>query len=216
MSEILFPQAVIPTTSLFLIEELVGDKLDDYIVKLKASSAKESTKVIDKRPYPWMTSKMYITPFMFINYDREKNSDVPFGLSIAVETAIMENVNELWINELTLYIAEKNRGTNIYIFKNKPVTKGSDVEKFVYNYYRRRKITGWIKRIPRRHLPLIEARPHPLPKPNAHLDWFQLHNPEFISWLNRTTHGIVLSKIVKKLAGDRLIDVRIEEAEGRG
>jgi hypothetical protein len=43
LAEIVFPQAVpqavIPTTSLFPIEELVGDKLDGYIYELEAKSA---------------------------------------------------------------------------------------------------------------------------------------------------------------------------------
>lgn len=67
---------------------------------------------------------------------------------------------------------------------------------------------GWIKTIPRRHLPLVRASAYP--RRSTHLDWHIVHSSDFITWLNRTTHGLVLRKIVERKAGDRFIDKRIE------
>jgi hypothetical protein len=207
LSELIFPQAVIPTTSLFLIEELVGDKLDSYIYELKAVSATESTKPKEEMPYKWALVKIYQTPFMVVNYSFRKYPEEHFSIPLAVELARKYDINECWIKSLTLHINDKEMGNNFYFFKNRPVTKGSDAEKFVFNYYKKRKLTGWIKNVPRRHLPLISASVYP--RKNAHLDWRVIHDSHFIAWLNRITSGLVLMKEVKRAVGDKFLDLTI-------
>lgn len=208
LSEV-FPQAVIPTTSLFLIEELVGDKLDGYIYELKATSATESIKPKEEMPYKWALAKIYQTPFLFINYSFKKYPEEPFSLPMAVELARKYDIGECWIKKLTLHVKDKDMGNNLLVFRNRPVTRGSDAEKFVFNFYKKRKMTGWIKNIPRRHLPLTSASV--FPRKNAHLDWRIIHNSEFISWLNRVTYGLVLKKEVKRTVGDKFIDLTITQ-----
>ena len=207
MSEIIFPQAVIPTTSLFLIEELVHDKLDPYIYELKAISATQSSKPREEMPYKWALVKVYQTPFMVINYSYKKYPEEHFSIPLTVELARKYDINECWIKSLTLHIADRKMGNNLYIFKNRPVTRGSDAEAFIFNYYKKRKITGWIKNIPRRHLALVSA--HVYPRKSAQLDWRAIHNTQFIAWLNRKTEGLVLMKEVKRTVDDKFIDIRI-------
>lgn len=209
MSEIVFPQAVIPTTSLFLIEELVGDKLDGYIYELKAISATESVKPKEEMPYKWAIAKTYQTPLLLINYDFKKFSEEPFSLPLTVELARKYGIGECWIKRLCLHIKDKEMGNNLFMFRNKAVTRGSDAEKFVFNYYKKRRMTGWIRNIPRRHLPLVATSV--FPRKTAHLDWKVTHNSEFIAWLNRVTHGLVLRKDVKRTVGDRFIDLTITQ-----
>jgi hypothetical protein len=210
LAEIVFPQAVIPTTSLFLIEELVGDKLDGYIYELQANSATESLKPKEEMPYKWATLRIYQTPHLIINYSLRKCGEEVFSLPITVELARKYEIGECWIDRLVLHIIDRKMGDCLYIFKNKPITKGTDAERFVFNFYRRRKTTGWIKNAPRRHLPLVSTRV--LTEKRAHLDELVIHSPEFIWWLNRMTHGLVYHKQVKRTAGDRFIDVSILEA----
>lgn len=213
MSELVFPQAVIPHTSLFLVEEMVGDKLDGYIYELKAVSATESTKPKEEMPYKWALAKTYQTPLLFINYSFKKYPEEPFSIPLAVELARKYDIGECWIRRLTLHIKDKGMGNNLFMFRNRAITRGSEAEKFVFNYYRnwmkKRRMTGWIKNIPRRHLPLVSASVSP--RKTAHLDWRVIHNSEFIAWLNRVTHGLVLRKDVKRVVGDRFIDLSITQ-----
>jgi len=213
LSEIIFPQAVIPTTSLFFTEELVGDKIDSYIYELKAISATESMKPREEMPYKWAIVKVYQTPFLLINYSFKRNPEEPFSLPLAVELARKYNIGECWIKRLTLHINDKEMGNHIYIFKNKPVTKGSEAEQYVFNRYanflKKRKMTGWIKHIPRRHLSLEDA--YVYPHKSSKLDWRIIHDSRVIAWLNRTTFGLIMRKIVKRTVGDKFIDIRIEE-----
>jgi hypothetical protein len=209
MSELVFPQAVIPTTSLFLIEQSVGDKLDGYIYELKAISATESTKPKEEMPYKWALVKIYQTPFMFINYSFRKCPEEHFSLPLTVELARRYGITECWVKSLTLHINDREMGNNLYFFKNKPITIGSDAEKFVFNYYKKRKMTGWIKNIPRRHLPLISASVYP--RKSAQLDWRVIHDSKFIAWLNRITEGLVLVKEVKRTVEDKFLDLTISE-----
>lgn len=207
MSELVFPQAVIPTTSLFLIEQMVNDKLDPYIYELKAVSATQCTKPREEMPYKWALVKIYQIPFMIINYSFRKFPEEHFSLPLAVELARKYDINECWIKSLTLHINDKEWGNNLYFFKNRPVTRGSDAERFVFNYYKKRRMTGWIKSVPRRHLPLISASVYP--RKSATLDWRVIHNATFIRWLNRMTEGLVLLKEVKRTVGDKFLDLRI-------
>jgi hypothetical protein len=209
LSELVFPQAVIPTTSLFLIEELVGEKLDRYIYDLKAVSATESAKPKEEMPYRWALVKIYQTPFLFLNYSYKKYPEEHFSIPLAIELARKYDVSECWVKTLTLHISDREAGNNLYTFKNKPVTRGSDAEKFVFNYYKKRRSTGWIKNIPRRHLPLVSASVYP--RKTAQLDWRVIHNSKFIAWLNRMTEGLVLMKEVKRTVGDRFFDLRIRQ-----
>jgi hypothetical protein len=207
LSELVFPQAVIPTTSLFLIEELVGDKLDAYIYELKAVSATESTKPKEEMPYSWALVKIYQIPFMFINYSCKRNPDEPFSLPMAVELARKYGIGESWIKRLTLHINDREMGNNLYYFVNKPVTRGSDAEKFVFNYYKKRRMMGWIKVVPRRHLPLVSASVYP--RKSATLDWRVIHSRNFIAWMNRVTNGLIMMKEVKRTVDDKFVDLRI-------
>jgi len=208
MSELFFHQAVIPTTSLFLIEELVKDKLDGYIYELVAISSTESSKPKEEMPYKWARATWYTTPLLFYNFSIKKYAEESFSIPLSVELARKYDVGECWIKKLTLHINDEAWGNSLYMFRNKPVTKGSDVERFVFNYYKKQRATGWIKQIPRRHLALVKAFVYPSHLP---LDWKVTHNMNFIRWMNRVTEALVLPKEVKKTVGDRYVDLRIIE-----
>lgn len=213
MVEQIYFEGAIPTTSLFMIEEMVGDKLDGYIYKIEAISATESKVPIEEMPYKWLTRKVYTTPLLILNYDHKSCFDGVFSIPLVVELARRYDIGDMWIQKLCLYIENKDYGKNVYEFRNKEITKGSEAEKVVFNRYskwlKNRRFNGWIRNIPRRHLPLVSA--FPLREPKLTIDEYHLHSQRFIAWLNRETYGIVLKKSVKRTTTDQLIDLNIQE-----
>jgi len=194
---------VMPTTSLFLIEEYVGDKLDPFISKIEGESSKCSKIVEANMPYKWLTYKERKIPHLHLFYDRKRNSREPFGLSLTAELAVKMDILEIWIQKLVLHIVDKRWRDRNYTFLNKPITLGSQAEAFVYNYYKKRKMTNWIKKIPRRHLELVDA---------SALEPYYWREQSFISFLSVATHGLIFKKRVRRLVGDQLVDEDIMEA----
>lgn len=160
-------------------------------------------------PYKWATLTIYQTPCLSIHYDRKRSGDDPFNIPLTVELARRYDITECWINKLTLYIENQAYGNTFYEFRNRPITPGSDAEKFIFNWYQTQRRTGWIKKIPHRHLPLTSAKVQVSHK-KAHLDPSTLSDSSFISWLHSQTYGLVHIKTRRKMVGDRFIDVNIE------
>lgn len=194
---------VIPTTSLFLIEKLVRDKLDGFIWRIEGKSATFSKLLNANMPYKWLKYSERKAPFLTLLYDHDRNSEEPFGLSLTAELSLKLDIPEIWIQKLVLHIVNKKWRDRFYTFVNKPITLGSQAEAFVYNFYKKGKITNCIKKIPRRHLELIDV------------SGLELHNWQdraFISFLSNETHGLVFKKRVKQLASSRFVDEDIMEA----
>lgn len=207
MSKPTFFIPVIPTTGFIWIEELVGDKLDGFIEKIQGKSASFSELVDTNMPYKWLTYYERKTPSLILNYDRKRNSEEPFGLSLTAELALKLDVPEIWIHKVIFHIVDKRQHSRwqdrYYTFINRPITRGSQAEAFVYNFYRKRKRSNWIKKIPRRHLELTKA---------SGLDPYYWRDPRFISFLSNITHGLVFKKRVRWLTKDHFVDENIEEA----
>lgn len=210
LADFVFPQAVIPTTGLFCIEEYVGDKLDPFIYELKASSTGETIKPEEDKPHKWFKYRKYCTPFLAINYNYRRCPDERFSLGLAAELAAQRGIYECWIEKLVLHIENRKYGNNLYTFINKPITKGTDAERFVFNYYKRKKMQNQVSKFLCRHLPLTIARPY---QQASHLDWYVVHEPKFIAWLNRETHALVHKKDVKQISSNQLLDLRIESPQ---
>jgi len=202
VDEPIFWIPVIPTTSLFLTEELIGEKLDPFISRIEAESASFSKLLKARMPYKWLKYKERKAPYLDLLYDRKRNAQEPFGLSLTVELALKLDIPEMWIQKLIFHFVDKRWRDRHYTFINKPITLGSRAEAFVYNFYKKRKMTNWIKKIPRRHLELTDA---------SGLEPFYWHESSFISFLSNATHGLVMKKKVRKMPGDRLVDEDIAE-----
>lgn len=212
MRDKIINSAIIPTHSLFQIEEHISDKLDGNISKLIATSSTQSKIAKEEMTYPWLVYKIYGTPHLSINYDVSR-CDTMFSLPMAVEISRKYGIWECWVQELWLYFDESKYGKNIYRFISKKATKGSDAEKFLFNryssYLRKKKISDFIKIIPRRHLALVTA--HPIGEPKLRLDEYIIYDLKFISWLNRETLGLVHKKTMKLDARNSYVDVDISE-----
>ena len=203
MSEPVFFIPVIPTTGAFLIEKLVGDKLDSLIEKFEGKSSAFSKLLDTNMPYKWIKYNERKTPSLTVVYDRKRNSEQPFGLSLTVELASKLEIPEIWTQRLILHFVDKRWRDRYYTFENKPITLGSQAEAFVYNFYKKRKLTNWIQRIPRRHLELTKV---------TGLERYDWQDPKFFSFLSTTTHGLIFKKKVRKLSKDRFVDEEIMEA----
>lgn len=191
---------VIPTTSLFLVEELVGDKLDGYVQRITGVSARISRLSDTSMPYKWLKFNRRVIPALRLFYDRKRNSEEPFGIPLTAELATKLEIPEIWIHNLVLHLVSNRWGNRYYTFKNKPITLGSEAEAFVHNFYRKRKITNWITKIPRRHLELTKV---------SALEPYDWQNPGFPRFLSTRTHGLVFKKKVRRLRGDRFVDEEI-------
>jgi len=202
LSKTTFVLPVIPTTSLFLIEELVGDKLDGFITRIEGKSATHSKLVDTHMPYKWLKYNERKTPSLRLFYDRKRNSEEPFGLPLTAELASKVGIPEIWIHKLVLHIIDKRWRDRCYTFVNKPITLGSLAEARVYNFYKKRKLTNWIKKIPRRHLELTGV---------SGLEPYEWRDQRLISFLSNSTHGLVFKKRVRRLQGDRFVDEDIME-----
>lgn len=197
MSEPTFYIPIIPTTGAFLIEEGVGDKLDGFIDRFEGKSSAFSKLIETNMPYKWLKYNERRVPSLTVFYDRKRNSEEPFGLSLTIELATKMGIPELWIQKLILHFVDKRWGDRYYTFKNKPITLGSLAEAFVYNFYKKRKLANWIKRIPRRHLELIAV---------TGLEHYEWQTPSFFNFLSDATHGWIFKKRVRRLTGDRFVD----------
>jgi len=194
---------VIPTTSLFLAEEWVGDKLDGLIWRIEGVSATLSKMLQTDMPYKWLTYTERKTPSLRLFYDHDRNSKEPFGLSLTAELALKIGIPEIWIHKLVLHIIDKQWRDRLYTFLNKPITLGSQAEARVFNFYKKRKNWNWIKKIPRRHLELVDA---------TGLESYNWQDGRFITFLSNATHGLIFKKRVKRLTGERFVDEDIMEA----
>ena len=200
----LLTRAVIPTNSLFLIgrEE---NNIDDMVQFLRASGT--TLKTSDRsQPQRWV--RVYEKRVKTIELRYNRNTTREKFDSAGVTTAIRyEGFADVWVHELRLRLKVKAAPYD-FIFKNQPLTAGSEAARYAMTYLTELLRQGWIKKIQARHLPLIEVLTVPR---GGHLSPDDISDPVFIAWLNKTTNGLVKLKTVRKVSGDTYVDVAIRD-----
>ncbi len=207
MAEILFSRAVIPTNSLRLIYEAMGNTLNPHIQMLRATAS--SSYPTDKSR-PHRNISVYKTESMKVEARFNKGtSRENFDIEAILDACDEIPIHDLWVHRLMLRLKYR-LGLFDFEFQNRPITPGSEAERWVASYLKNLKEEGLIMRAQLRHLPLISAMTVPR---GGHLDGETLNDSTFIRWLSRETSGIIKTKIIRKMDEETFIDVRIKEAE---
>jgi len=202
----LFTRAVIPTNSLRLIYEAVGNQLDPPIrfIRATATASYPAEKV---KPHRNIT--VYKTEAMKVEARFNKGTSRDnFDIENILDACNDIPIHDLWIHRLVLRF--KYAGAPFdFEFENRPLTPGSEAERWVSIYLKSLKEDGLITRAQLRHLPLMTALSVPR---GGHLDGETLDNPSFVRWLSRATNGLVKMKTVRRGDEETFIDVGIKEA----
>ena len=125
---------------------------------------------------------------------RKPGSREPFDIESLIDVINREGIADLWLNELRLRFKHE-LGRFDLIFRNAPLTEGSEAHKWVANYMRDLIRTGWITRAQLRHLPLITTKSRP---PGESLALEEISSPEFIRWLSEETYGLMRLKLIQR------------------
>ena len=210
MAELSFTRAVIPTNSLRLIHEAVGNLLDPHIRNIRATAA--SSYPAEKiKPHRNIT--VYKTKFMKVETRFNKGTSRDnFDIENILDACDEIPIHDLWVHRLVLRF-KYGAAPFDFEFKNRPLTPGSEAERWVSTYLKSLKEDGLISRAQLRHLPLMSALT--VPK-GGHLDGEAMNSPTFVRWLSRKTSGLVKMKTVRRLDEETFIDVRITEAMDGG
>ena len=210
MTEILFTRAVIPTNSLRLIYEAVGNLLDPHIrlIRATAMSSYPAEKSKPHRNISVYKTRATKVEARFNKGTSRDNFDIEDVLDVCNEIPI----HDLWVHRLILRF-KYSLGPFDFDFRNRPLTPGSEAERWVASYLKSLKEDGLITRAQLRHLPLITAMTVPR---GGYLDGETLDDPSFVRWLSRKTSGLVKLKTVRRLDEETFIDVRITEPQGAG
>jgi len=210
LSEILFTRAVIPTNSLRLIYEAVGNRLNPHIRLIRATA---SSSFPAEKFRPHRNIRVYKTGAMKVEARFNKGTSMDnFDIEGVVDACSEIPIHDLWVHRLILRF-KYSLGPFDFDFRNRPLTPGSEAERWVATYLKSLKEDGLITRAQLRHLPLISAMTVPR---GGHLNGEIMDDPSFVRWLSRETHGLVKLKTVRRLDEATFIDVRIKEPMGAG
>ena len=184
----------------------MSNLLDPHVQQIRASAtssypAEKSTPHVNVRVYKTGYTKVEVR---FNKGTSRRNFDIEGILDICDEIPI----HDLWVHRLLLRFKYK-LGPFDFEFVNRPLTGGSEAERWVAMYLKNLKEDGLISRAQLRHLPLISAMSVPR---GGHLDGDTLDDPSFVRWLSRETNGLVKMKTVRRTDEETFIDVRIKEA----
>ncbi|GAJ10933.1 unnamed protein product, partial [marine sediment metagenome] len=205
MAEILFTRAVIPTNSLRLIYEAVGNLLDPHIRIIRATA---SSSYPAEKSRPHRNVRVYQTAYTKVEARFNKGTSRDnFDIEAVLDTCSDIPIHDLWVHRLILRF-KYSLGPFDFDFQNRPLTSGSEAERWVASYLKSLKEDGLITRAQLRHLPLISAMTVPR---GGHLDGETLDDPSFVRWLSRETNGLVKLKTVRRLDEETFIDVKIRE-----
>ncbi len=210
MADILFTRAVIPTNSLRLIHEAVGNLLDPHIRIIRATA---STSDLSEKFKPHRNITVYKTGAMKVEarFNQSTSRD-NFDIENILDACDEIPIHDLWVHRLVLRF-KYGAAPFDFDFKNRPLTPGSEAERWVSTYLKTLKKDGLISRAQLRHLPLMTALSVPR---GAHLDGDTLDNSSFVRWLARKTSGLVKLKTVQRVDEFTFRDVRITEPMGVG
>ena len=205
MTELLFSRAVIPTNSLRLIHQMVGNTLNPHIRFIRAS-ATSSTPTEKSNPH--RNIKVYKTGSMRVEsrFNRGTSRD-NFDIESILDACDHVPIHDLWVHRLVLRF-KYSLGPFDFVFRNSPLTPGSEAERWVGSYLKGLKKDGLITKAQLRHLPLEAALSVPR---GGHLDGETLDDPTFVRWLSRNTNGLIKLKTVQRLDGETFIDVKIRD-----
>lgn len=206
MTEILFTRAVIPTNSLRLIHRVVGNTLNPHIRFLRATA---SSSTPAEKSSPHRNLRVYRTGFMKVESRFSKGTSRDnFDIESVLDACNNIPIHDLWVHRLVLRF-KYSLGPFDFVFRNSPLTPGSEAERWVAAYLKSLKEDGLISKAQLRHLPLESALSVPR---GGHLDGETLDDPAFVRWLSRNTNGLVKLKTVQRLDEETFIDVRIRDA----
>jgi len=199
--EPIFSRAVIPTNSLYLIAN--NDILDEVIYYLRATA---NTLVKSEVNQVHRNIRVYSRETKEINilFNRDTIKEI-FNSAEILESVRSAGFGDIWVNEIWLRIKHKGQPYD-FVFKNKPLSKGSEASKYAIRYLKSLLRQGFISKIHARHLPLIEVLSNPR---GSHISPDDLSDPSFIQWLNEKTGGIVKLKTIKMVAGSEYVDLDI-------
>ena len=208
MADILFTRAVIPTNSLRLIHRAVGNTLNPYIRFLRATA---SSSFPSEKLTPHRNLRVYKTGIMRVESRFNKGTSMDnFDIESILDACDQVPIHDLWVHRLVLRF-KYSLGPFDFVFRNSPLTPGSEAERWVASYLKELKKDGLITKAQLRHLPLESALSVPR---GGHLDGETLDDPTFVRWLARKTSGLVKLKTVRRLDEETFIDVRISEPMG--
>lgn len=200
-------RAIIPTNSLVLIHEKVGDKLNPYIWYLRATSM--TTDTHDKlRPHKNVRIHMTESRKAYVKFNYGKSKEI-INLDEIIETLMTHGAQDVWVHDLKLRLRH-GLGLFDFLFKNQPITPGTEAERYVERYLVRMRSSGFIKLARLRHLPMVTALSIP---EGANMDRVELESREFVKWLSEKTFGLVKMKTMEKVSQDTYRDVTIIEAD---
>jgi hypothetical protein len=202
-------RAVIPTNSLALIHEKVDDKLDPFISYMKASAT--STDTVDKlRPHINVRVHKVWNTKCYVKFNHDASKEV-IDLGAIIESITDNKIMDVWVHDLKLRFRHDDLGPFDFVFKNRPITPGTDAERYVEKYLTMMRKQGFISKLRMRHLPLMTALSIP---EGANLDRIELESREFVKWLSNKSFGLVKLKTMERVSHDTYRDVSIVEAGG--
>ena len=205
MTEMLFTRAVIPTNSLRLIHRAVGNNLNPHIRFIRATAT--SSKPAEKSS-PHKNIRIYRTDTLKAECRYSKGTSMDhFNIESVLDACDEIPIHDLWVHSLILRF-KYSLGPFDFVFKNSPLTSGSEAERWVASYLKELKKDGLISKAQLRHLPLESALSVPR---GGHLDGETLDDPTFVRWLSRNTRGLVKLKTVRRLDEETFIDVGISD-----
>ncbi len=154
MADIIFTRAVIPTNSLRLIHEAVGNLLDPHIRIIRATA---SASNLSEKSKPHRNITVYKTGAMKVeaNFNKRTSRD-NFDIERVLDACDEIPIHDLWIHRLVLRF-KYGAAPFDFDFKNRPLTPGSEAERWVSTYLKTLKKEGLISRAQLRHLPLMPA-----------------------------------------------------------
>lgn len=205
MTALLFTRAVIPTNSLRLIHQAVGNTLNPHIRFIRATATSSSPA---EKSTPHRNIRIYKTGTMKVESRFNKGTSMNhFDIESILEACNHIPIHDLWVHQLILRF-KYSLGPFDFVFRNSPLTPGSEAERWVATYLKELKKDGLISKAQLRHLPLETALSVPR---GGHLDGETLDDPAFVRWLSKKTNGLVKLKTVQRFDEETFIDVRIKD-----
>lgn len=198
-------RCVIPTNSLYLIYNEMGDLLNDQLVYLRATSS-QVKKTELRKPHKFLKIYDEFVTRRSVMYRYAKSRE-PFDIASFMEALDDEGIADIWVHEMHLRL-KHSLGLFDFIFKNAPLTEGSEASRFVANYIKDLIQTGWIKSKRLRHLPLVGTRSNP---PGESLALEEISSPEFIKWISQKTGGLIRMKLIQRKDSEGWIDYSIKD-----
>lgn len=202
-------QAVIPTNSLRLICERTGDRLNGKVHMIRGTSTWQPSSPSKEVPEPWLRLHTTTMVKCYLQYN-SATAKSRFTMDKIMDTLDENRVHDIWLHELRVRL-KHSLGLFDFIFRNAPLTAGSEAEEWVAAYHKQLFKQGVTTRTMIRHMILRSTMSVPR---GQSLDPYEMAQPGFITWMARETGGLIMRKVVELVDESVLRDVRIEEVLG--